>query len=78
MSWYHEILLISSAHYSHTFPRDIVRLTSPPIALQRETAWIISAPLDRPIEQIVPGATVTEQYFLPTFAVLTHVRLSPR
>jgi uncharacterized membrane protein len=76
--WYHEILLLASSHYSHAFPRDILRITSAPVAIDRDTAWIISGPLDRSVEQVIPGATVTEQYFLPSFAVLTRVRLSPR
>jgi hypothetical protein len=74
--WYHEILFLASSHYSRSFPRKIARLTDPPITFDGDTAWIISGPLDRPIEQIIPGATQVKQYFLPQFAVLTRVRLS--
>lgn len=78
--WYHEILYLGAAHYDpEDFPRPIVRLLGPASPglvdqLQGRSAWVISGPLDRPIEQLLPGAQLLEQYELPRLAILSHVR----
>lgn len=48
--WHIEVFYLGSAHYSHAFPRDIVKLTRPASAsllnqISRPSAWLISAPL---------------------------------
>jgi hypothetical protein len=78
--WYHEILYLGAAHYDpEAFPRPIVRLVGPATTtladqLAGRSAWVISGPLDRPIEQLLPGAQLLEQYELPRLAIFTHVR----
>jgi hypothetical protein len=77
--WYHEILYLGAAHYDPTaFPRPIVRLvdSGPPTLsaqLAGRSAWLISGPLDRPLDQLLPGAQLVEQYELPGLEMFTHV-----
>ena len=82
--WYHQILFLGTSHYSHTWPRPIVRLTTTPAddalvaSLPSQTPWLVSGPLDRPIEQVIPGAQMLEQRLLPNLALLTRVQLPAR
>jgi hypothetical protein len=77
--WYHEILYLAAAHYdAGSFPRPIVRLGEPVspellTQLNGRSVWLISGPLDRPIEQLLPGAQLVEQYELRPIALFTHV-----
>jgi hypothetical protein len=78
--WYHEILYLGAAHYDpEGFPRAVVRLLAPASPaltdqLAGRSAWLISGPLDGPVEQLLPGAQLIEQYKLPRLALLTHVK----
>jgi hypothetical protein len=77
--WYVEIFYLGTSHYSHEFPRPIVKLAGPAsVELSRElpgqSAWIVSGQLDRPIEEILPGFAPVEQYELPNLAIVTRVK----
>jgi hypothetical protein len=79
--WYVEIFYLGTSHYSHGFPRPIVKLSAPATPelakqLPGDSAWIVSGPPDRPIEQVLPGFTPDQQYELPNLAIVTHVRRS--
>lgn len=76
--WYVEIFYLGTAHYSHGFPRPIVKLAGPAsVELAKElpgpSAWIVSGQLDRPIDEVLPGFAPVEQYEFPNLAIVTHV-----
>jgi hypothetical protein len=77
--WFNQIFYLGTCHYSHTFPRPIVKLSRPAstqlVAQLGGTAWLISGPLDRPIDEILPGAKRAEQHTIPNLAILTRVDL---
>ena len=82
--WFHEFLYLGASHYSHQFPRPVVRMTHPAddallARLRGRSVWLISGPLDRPIDQIIPGAVVSEPpYFVPQLALMTRVTVPAR
>src|SRR5262249_44228543 len=73
--WYADILYLGVGHYAmSSFPHPLVSLTRPARAelmasIPGDTAWLISGPLDRPAEQVLPGCTVLEQHTLPNLAI---------
>jgi hypothetical protein len=78
--WFDEILYLGSAHYSHQFPRTIVRLSKPAspqlvAQLPGETAWLVSWQLGTDVSNVLPGAKVLERYEVPNLAICTRVRL---
>jgi hypothetical protein len=91
--WWREVLFLGASHYSHSFPRAIVKLEAraPRQLLDQipgQTAWLISGPLrenappqmQAPPEfviQVVPGSQVLEQYVVPNIGVCTRLRLRP-
>jgi hypothetical protein len=87
--WYSQIFYLGVAHYSHSFPRGIVKLTgdaSPSLMRQipGSTAWVISGPLKTnpprvmadDIAALLPGATIIDQQVFPNLAICTHVQLN--
>ncbi len=78
--WYAEILYLGTAHYTHLFPRPMVRLSRPasPELIARlpgKSAWLISGPLPNPPQEVLPGCRPSQQFFAPKLALLTHVSL---
>jgi uncharacterized membrane protein len=80
--WYIEIFYLAASHYSHAFPRPIIKLSAPATPelvsqIPGNSAWMVSGSLNRSHDpaQILPGVTVVEQHGYP---ILTHVELPPR
>jgi hypothetical protein len=78
--WYREIFYLGAAHYSHTFPRPMVKLSHPAgselIAQFRgKSVLLVSGQLDQPPEIIMPGCKPTDQTVLPNLAICTRMSL---
>ncbi|HMB96078.1 MAG TPA: hypothetical protein VKK61_08580, partial [Tepidisphaeraceae bacterium] len=79
--WYDQIFYLGAAHYSHAFPRTIVKLSKPasPELIREipgESAWLISGQLSENVSELLPGATVRETHVIPNLAICTHVQLN--
>ena len=84
---YADIFYLGVAHYSHDFPRGIVKLTgkASPALMQQipgSTAWLISGPLRghdpfvsaEDVATLLPGAAIIDQQVFYNLAICTHIR----
>jgi hypothetical protein len=80
--WMSDVWMMTCSHEPGLFPRTVVELTKPmPPAMARDlaatSAWLICRPLERPLAEIIPGATLLEAYGgVPGVEVL-HVSIAP-
>jgi Dolichyl-phosphate-mannose-protein mannosyltransferase len=78
--YFAEALLLEVSHADRLSPKDLVRMRQPMTPelagqLAGRTVWLISGPLDRPPEQIVPGARVLEMIGADRSLLVTKLRL---
>jgi hypothetical protein len=78
-SWYREIFYLGAAHYSHAFPRPIVKLSHRAStrliqSLPGNSVMLVSGQIDRP-EQVLPGCRVIDQQVIPNLAICTRMQL---
>lgn len=62
--YYTDTLMLAASHAPELFPRTLVMLSKPMTPamiaeLGTRTAWLLSGELDRPLEELIPGARVT-------------------
>ncbi len=60
---FNDVYYLAATHYSKQFPRTILKLSKPAspelmAALPGPTAWLITGPPDRPVEQVLPGVQI--------------------
>lgn len=80
--WHTQSLLhLAVDHYSHTFPRPVLRLTQPAMAdlvhqSPGPTAWLVSGRLSKGVEELLPGAKVIEEQEIEKWLWVRRVQLS--
>lgn len=80
--WMSDVWIMTCSHEPGLFPRTIAELTKPMTTemvreLKSESAWLVCHSLDRPLAEVIPGATLIDTYgSVPGVSVL-HIALHP-
>ncbi len=81
--WYNQGYLFAAGHYSHSFPRTALLLSTTASAdlvarLPEQSAWLITSATTPKPEEILPGSVPIEQYDIGTLATCWKLRLPIR